>query len=464
MSNSIFTQVDRTVLGADKKVISPNEIKKSDDYKNIAKIYDTHIHTINSNEGNYKQTVQELLDNVQRFATKLNTTAVISITDHQSILGCAEADKILKENPNVYSNIKFISGIEINTDLSELNQDGDQGKFKNCHILGYDYDVNNAELLSFSKLCHQTKDIGNDCQLGMTAVAFRNQIKEMGYVVPFEKIYEIYNNCNDADSLKKGLLSYCLEKFGQENKFDFTSIADKYITDKVSKKTRDKIFSATKLKMSEVANIITNAGGKIVIAHPVFIFKDYQKDEIKMHKKDMLNQLIERTESLTNTKIFGMEVFNQDQCTDGRFDQYLDLCKKHDLFVFAGSDSHGYEVNQDRREYKKEKTFRQISKYFDSAIVPLLNKSPIPQNMITNLSFDEYLENNNKNVDKQGFDIINIFKGCLSKEEISMAMDRGYNTLQEARIAEKSLKESFDKNNLNNNEIINQLSESVISY
>lgn len=74
-----------------------------------------HMHTTNSDG---QSTVQDFFDLAQNYAEehiKNNEYMYIAITDHNTVLGAQEVIKVLQENPNKYTRIKVIAGIEINT-------------------------------------------------------------------------------------------------------------------------------------------------------------------------------------------------------------------------------------------------------------------------------------------------------------------------------------------------------------
>ncbi len=74
-----------------------------------------HMHTTNSDGA---ATVKERLDLAQKFAETFlkNGYVLIAITDHNTVLGAKEVVKVLEENPNKYSRIKVVLGIEIFTE------------------------------------------------------------------------------------------------------------------------------------------------------------------------------------------------------------------------------------------------------------------------------------------------------------------------------------------------------------
>lgn len=84
---------------------------------------DLHIHT-NHSDGNFTPT--EIVDKAHKLGLD-----IISITDHDSINGLAEAINYGKE-----LGIEVIPGVEISTDIDN----------KEIHLLGYFFDIHNEEL------------------------------------------------------------------------------------------------------------------------------------------------------------------------------------------------------------------------------------------------------------------------------------------------------------------------------
>jgi len=75
---------------------------------------DLHSHT-NYSDG--QATVENLLDNVVKYADKLNSLTgkkfIFSITDHDTIAGTKEAIRLIAENPEKYKNLRFVPGVEL---------------------------------------------------------------------------------------------------------------------------------------------------------------------------------------------------------------------------------------------------------------------------------------------------------------------------------------------------------------
>ena len=121
---------------------------------------DLHIHTEYSRKEAVRETVLGLLDRLEAMAEKAGKPVVFSITDHESILGCIEAYELIKNNPEKYKMLIFIPGIELSTSLKSLGLEEDGSSiYKHLHLLGYGYNLDDPELLNFSKLVYQKMQI-----------------------------------------------------------------------------------------------------------------------------------------------------------------------------------------------------------------------------------------------------------------------------------------------------------------
>ena len=115
--------------------------------------------------------------------------ACISITDHNSILGSVNAIEEIKKNPKRYECIDFVAGVEFNAGLKDLGVN-EQGNsiYSKCHLLAYDYDINDENLNIFSELFQLS--IGqNNLNVGQNICATRNLLKKMyGVEIPLKKL------------------------------------------------------------------------------------------------------------------------------------------------------------------------------------------------------------------------------------------------------------------------------------
>lgn len=302
-----------------------------------------------------KQILDAKIPNTFKAKAILDTfaKACISITDHNSILGSKEAMKLIKRYPNRYSCIEFIPGIEFNAGLKDLgvNEEG-KSIYSKGHILAYGYDMDNLEMNIFSKLFQLT--IGpSDINIGQHICASRNEFrKKYGVDIPLKEFAEILNKglYYEKTTLIKTKISY------NELRNDFIEICKKYLPEGESIEEFNNLLIAErrfpvdvkgdgqnagfgKLTIKDVADIIHNANGKMVLAHPLMISINK-----KIHKDDkilnlILDDLIERIEKVTGHKLYGIEAFH----SSGSYKVGLvkEVAERHGLYLTGGSDFHG---------------------------------------------------------------------------------------------------------------------------
>ena len=118
---------------------------------------DLHLHSMFSNEDLCDESPELILNKVQGYVNKFNSThganakCVVSIADHNSIHGCIQAQKLITNG--IYPNVDFVNGVEFTVDLKEFGDDFAGGNiFTRCHMLGYNYDHKNKELAAYSKI------------------------------------------------------------------------------------------------------------------------------------------------------------------------------------------------------------------------------------------------------------------------------------------------------------------------
>lgn len=211
------------------------------------KIMDLHIHT-NLSDGDLSP--KEVID----MAVK-NGVSVISITDHDTILAYDnELYDYAKDR-----DITIINGVEISTKLNKIG----------IHVLGYDFDINNQDLIKkLAKLRNARHDYLNNVAL---------KLKELGFVVNIDNLskievvtmahiaLDIINNSNNHK-----LLLNTFNHIPTKGEF-IESIMNEGCPAYVKKETVTPI---------EAAKLIRNAGGKVVLAHPVaYKYEDNLSDE-----------------------------------------------------------------------------------------------------------------------------------------------------------------------------------------
>lgn len=241
---------------------------------------DLHIHT-NYSDGT--MTPEEVTDE----AIRLGVSA-ISITDHDTVEGFMVASRYANGK-----NIHIIPGIELSSYLSPSE----------IHILGYFIDINNDSLQKALKQ------------------AYEDRLKRIHAMV--EKLHKLHVNIDSQEVLtlagkgspgrmhvaeviwRHGYCSTIVEAF------------IKYIGDNcpayVPKKT---------LNPQQAIELITNAQGAAVLAHPGLTQKDH-----------IIGDLVKYG-------LQGIEAYYPSH-TPQLVDKYLKIAKKYNLIVTGGSDFHG---------------------------------------------------------------------------------------------------------------------------
>lgn len=246
---------------------------------------DLHVHSLFS-DGTY--TPYELV----RMAKRNGLTA-ISITDHDTLSGTAQAIEAGKK-----FDIDVVSGIELSVNHRDIYM----------HFLGYFIDYTSKELrtkiakLQTAREARNAKIIKNINDLGMLVtpdeVQVQSQVGQTGRPhiakVLFSKGYVKSMNSAFEKYLKKGASAY-------ESRF---------------------IYSA-----AEAINIIKNAGGLIVLAHPVQVDRT-------------LVRLPKIIEELVNLGLDGVELYYPTHTKKIR-KRIRKITDKHDLLFTGGSDYHG---------------------------------------------------------------------------------------------------------------------------
>lgn len=221
----------------------------------MEKVIDLHIHTDKSDG---VLTPFEVIDQAS-----LNGAVVIAIADHDTI--AAYTDELFSYAQS--KNIKIIPAVEIS---SKINKCG-------IHVLGYNFDLNNEELVEkLEKLRNARHNYLYDvcCKLN-----------ELGYVVnqlELDKIeavtkahisQDVVSNAQNSDLLMKN--------FGHiPGKGEFIeTVMNEGCPAYVKKETVTPV---------EASKLIKNAGGKVVLAHPVAY-----KYEDNLNSSDILNLVLD---------------------------------------------------------------------------------------------------------------------------------------------------------------------------
>ena len=241
---------------------------------------DLHLHTAYS-DGTY--TPEELVLNAHRQGLK-----ALALTDHDTVEGCpptaAACEKV---------GIEFITGTELTAE-----QDGHE-----IHILGYCLDVADPRFLS---------------EIGKFQAVRQNRIREMvqrlnrlNVPLRVEAVFELAN----CRSPGRPHVARALVQAGLCENLDVAF-------ERFLKKHRPAWVPKFKISAMDAIELIHQAGGVAVIAHPA------------------LNRTDEVIGTMVEAGLDGIECFHTKHST-GAAEYYLELADKYHLLVTGGSDCHG---------------------------------------------------------------------------------------------------------------------------
>lgn len=345
---------------------------------------DLHMHTKYSHEELCDDSPKDIFERAQEYANKFNKKnncnkkCLISFTDHNSILANIKAKELVSSGK--YPNVEFVPGIEFTTNLCEMDQYY-QGKraFTRCHILGYNFDPTDPELLAYSMVTHF--QFSEDDNIGMQiCAARRNLCEKLNVEIPFTALLsltQLPNNVNYVEECLNAVMAYFNKIKFRANADEVRTLIGEYIKcinistnpkevslyNPITVTKNEDASSFARLKLSEVARIIKNAGGQVVLAHPGVLRTnlDYLKlssskygDTIRNIKKTgkvilsncpqyeaVLKEFLQNFENICGFKIDGIERFHEENYNH-RLDLILrNICEEQGLIQTGGSDYHG---------------------------------------------------------------------------------------------------------------------------
>lgn len=255
---------------------------------------DCHIHSLYSDG---ICTVQEIVKMLLQ-----RNIQVFSLTDHDTVAGTKEARELSRNK------IKFISGIEFTCKEMEI---ASAGKAFSIHLLGYNFDENNPQLLKALK--NREENVIN---------IYENLCRELtalGYSVLRE---QIPISCGNVLQLCD-VTVYMREKYSDVQAHIF-EVIDSYA---------EKLNNAN-ISVKEAVNFIHNAGGRVIWAHPFCVYKDFKK--ISMEEGEILDTL----EVLRKIGVDGIEA-DYLAFSEERRKWLHTVAENSNLLYTAGSDFHG---------------------------------------------------------------------------------------------------------------------------
>lgn len=267
------------------------KMKKVQSFRDLSSV-DMHMHSIYS-DGDL--TPNELIKEAYK-----NNIGIISITDHDTLIGLKKIDTSYEEN----NYVRIIPGIELSAKTNK-------GRM---HILGYGFDVNDKVLND------KMSELKNNSIYSVMAII--NQLK-IDYDIVFDDldIKELFSN---VGNIGRPHIAKLLIKYGYVN--DVQEAFDKYLSAAYRK---TKILNKG-IPYKECICLIKNAGGISVLAHPnQLLLNDY---ELEGKIKEMVANGLD-----------GIEVYHSGHSKE-ETKKYLSLANKYNLLISGGSDYHGKSV------------------------------------------------------------------------------------------------------------------------
>lgn len=256
---------------------------------------DYHIHT-NYSDGIYS--IPEILSLIRK-----NDIHYFSITDHDNIESVTKLTQLQLDFST------YISGVEIT--CAEYTLDNISSPFS-IHILGYDFDPLNPELISVLETRKQRVEN-----------TFHNLLNEISLIIQKNILLaDIPISCGVVLQLCD-IQNYITEIFP-------------IYSDKVCPLINDYAFhlSNSNISIKEAIDAIHSAGGKAVWAHPYHVYNHFKKKTITLSEVEYI--LIE----LMNLDIDGIEANYLDFLPKQR-DTLKALAIRNHLLYTSGSDYHG---------------------------------------------------------------------------------------------------------------------------
>ena len=254
---------------------------------------DMHTHSIYSDGSNTPKELIELAIN--------NNVTTLALTDHDNIEGSKEIIRINNGRINIYSGV-------------ELSIMAPKGRF---HMLGYNIDLENEEL---NKKLREIKETSIYNLLLYIDVLK----KDFGLYIPKSEIDKLINVPGNVGRPQLALL---LIKLGYCHNIE--ECFQKYLIYAFEKVRKEK----KGITAEQGIELITNAGGVPIIAHP---------NSLKMAYQELKDYII----YLKSIGLQGLETQHINLSQEERY-VYHEFCKELDLLESGGTDYHGIEVKPD---------------------------------------------------------------------------------------------------------------------
>jgi len=245
------------------------------------KFADLHLHT-NFSDGTF--TPEELVVQAQK-----NGLVCIALTDHDTVEGCARTAAACAP-----VKIEFIPGTELTAEHDDTE----------VHLLGYFLDTQNSVLL---------EEIGRFQAVRKQRIyEMVSRINELGVPLEVEKVFELAN----CQSPGRPHVARALVKAKLVRNLD-----DAF--ERFLKKGRPAWVPKSKMSARQGVDLIHQAGGLAVMAHPG------------------LNRTDDIIPALVDAGLDGIECYHSKHSSTLTA-RYLEFAEKFNLLVTGGSDCHGF--------------------------------------------------------------------------------------------------------------------------
>lgn len=236
----------------------------------------------------------------------------ISLTDHDGIDGVREA-LIAGEALG----IQVVTGIEFSTNYFV---EGETKPF-DVHLLGYRFDLDNPKLQEKCKQLIEYRNSRNKVML--------DTLNKMGYEITMEDLVDrpgqtYFGKPNFARALaKKGYVDNPKAAFKAGEFLESPEI---------------KAIEKTKMKIDEAIELLKEAGGLSVLAHPMELMDD---NRFKGKSKEFFfEHLFIYLKDLKKKGLKGLECYHP-SADDGDSEKLVSFAEKLHLHITRGSDYHG---------------------------------------------------------------------------------------------------------------------------
>ncbi len=265
----------------------------------MKKLIDLHIH---SNLSDGELSPKEIIDRAVN-----NGVNVIAIADHDTTL--AYNDDLFnyaKEN-----NVKLITAVEISTKYKGIG----------IHVLGYKFDINNK------KFTDKLYSIRNARHIYLHNVA--TKLKELGYIIDVDSLDKI-------DAVTKAHIALnIVENMGNKELLlkTFGHIPSKgEFIETIMNEGCPCYVEKESISPKEASNLIKEAGGKVILAHPVcYKYEDGLTDEEILN---LVNDM--KADGIESNYIY----IDKNNNKINEINHWNAFAKQYNLITTIGSDFH----------------------------------------------------------------------------------------------------------------------------